>query len=631
MKKLLAIAAFVYLLIAPLTYHPDNKLVLRWASVYEGTNWNIWSVPKEEFDGVGQFNYPPLHFYLDKLQYFVSKPIGGEGYTQWLTSKNSTDQNQHALARYSLAIKFPLILFGLLVGYQIFLLAQAVGTTKKQSLIAASIWLFNPITVYSIPIMGQNDVMALSFFLAGWYTYLKRKSGWASILWGFAASIKMFPLLWVPFLLLVDYKKSSFERVKLFLQSVVVYLLTLLPFISNPVFREAVFHHGIDRFFVARIDLGYSDFILIVPILLMILVAGVLFHASTLKEKLIVPAQASLLLLFNLIFLSFNHFHPQWFTWLIPFYSIWISFQSKKNQRTILFASLLCFLAWLLVVILFNDAALTFGLLTPVNPSLQSLPPISFLLESSGAHVSLYNNYAHSFLAGLTLIYLGIWLKNKAISSETPVPLFSLRLQLSKEMQLLLLTTGGVLLLLAISLTGNLIPAPLVSNTPKIVQYLPLTQQVEQSFTGHYNGLNRIDVYLSDLDTENQNAYDFVLESVDGTVLQSLRFEDLNVGFQSTLRVEIPTQDKSKGLEYRMKLIPITTDKEMPLHVGTTVSESHDQFGYRAYYDKPGGLPYVTYSLTQSLKQLQTILAQTWGLFLILPVIAWYGIYSNEK
>ena len=75
--KLLLLSVFFSLLIAPLTYHPDNKLVLNWASQEEGRVWNIWEY---DLQGVGQFNYPPLHFYLDKLQYFIAKPLGGAGF-----------------------------------------------------------------------------------------------------------------------------------------------------------------------------------------------------------------------------------------------------------------------------------------------------------------------------------------------------------------------------------------------------------------------------------------------------------------------------------------------------------------------------------------------------------------------
>lgn len=82
MKKILLFAFFLHFLIAPLTFHPDNKLVLFWAGQEEGTVWNIWQYGEQHFTTVGQFNYPPLHFYLDKLQYGVAKILAGPGYDQ---------------------------------------------------------------------------------------------------------------------------------------------------------------------------------------------------------------------------------------------------------------------------------------------------------------------------------------------------------------------------------------------------------------------------------------------------------------------------------------------------------------------------------------------------------------------
>ena len=57
----------------------------------------------------------------------------------------------------------------------------------------------------------------------------------------------MFPLVWL-FLLLVDFRISWKEKIAAFLGSTVVYILTLLPFIANTVFRGEVLNSGIERF-----------------------------------------------------------------------------------------------------------------------------------------------------------------------------------------------------------------------------------------------------------------------------------------------------------------------------------------------------------------------------------------------
>ena len=58
------------------------------------------------------------------------------------------------------------------------------------------------------------------------------------------------------------------------------------------------------------------------------------FCLRKLKDnKNIVVTQATILLLLNMIFLFFNHFHPQWLTWLVPFWTIIITHQKKENLK----------------------------------------------------------------------------------------------------------------------------------------------------------------------------------------------------------------------------------------------------------------------------------------------------------
>jgi len=85
-KKLLLLAAVIYFFLAPLTYHPDNKLVLYWAGLEGGKVLDIWQYGQEHFPGDSQFNYPPAHYFLDKVQYGIARVIAGSGYDEWLHS-----------------------------------------------------------------------------------------------------------------------------------------------------------------------------------------------------------------------------------------------------------------------------------------------------------------------------------------------------------------------------------------------------------------------------------------------------------------------------------------------------------------------------------------------------------------
>lgn len=268
MKKILLLAAIIYFFIAPLTYHPDNKAVLFWASQDNGRVWNIWEYGEKNLGPKQQFNYPPLHFYLDKLQYLIAKPLGGADFAEWLGTPHEEDFFQPKLARFMMAAKAPLILFGLLAGFLIFLLAKQFGMTDIKSRLAAGLWLFNPITVYSIPMMGQNDVMAIVFFLCGWLL-LKKYPVAAGVVFGLAASIKTYPLIWLLFLLPVTIGLSVKQKVGVFVLSTVVYGLTLVPFLHNQTFLSVGMNSEINnRFFIPQINIGFDQAIYLIPVLL---------------------------------------------------------------------------------------------------------------------------------------------------------------------------------------------------------------------------------------------------------------------------------------------------------------------------------------------------------------------------
>ena len=144
MKKLLLWSAFVYFLLAALTYHPDNKAVLSWTGVNYGSVWNIWQYQEKfgDFNGFGYYNYPPTHFYLDKIQYFVAKIFAGRGFDEWLQLPATVDKDQKFLPRYSLAIKITLISFTLVAGYLIYKIGLAYSLKEKTGTFSGRIVVF---------------------------------------------------------------------------------------------------------------------------------------------------------------------------------------------------------------------------------------------------------------------------------------------------------------------------------------------------------------------------------------------------------------------------------------------------------------------------------------------------------
>jgi hypothetical protein len=624
MKKLLLLITFIYFLIATLTYHPDNKLVLTWASLDHGTVWNVWKADTQALAGVGQSNYPPLHFIIDKLQYFISIPFAGPGYYEWLSNDPDFNFDPTSLTRYAFAIKMPLILFAIASGYIIYLIAKLNSFTEKQSTLATLIWFLNPITIYSIPIMGQNDIMPITAFLLGWYLLHKKKLVYSTLAFGAATAIKMFPIIWLPFLLCYETTISVKNRFKIILGTLVVYFLTLLPFLSNSVFRENVFSTGIDRFFVSRIDLGYEDFVLIVPLLIMIIIYGLILKVTTTNKNNTFFRQSSVLLLFNMVFLFFNHFNPQWFLWLVPFWIFWFMYQ-KSNKLYILLATLGCISSWILVIFLIRDSALTLGLLTPLNYSLDTILPIRTLLETKDVHVTLYNNYAHTFLASCAIIFLLYWFKS---SEKSPQP-FNIKnlfnpIKFSKK----ILYVGSVFLamltIFSVSSFSHLIPILPNDQKPRIKEYPIIYSSITKEFVAQQEMLTRVDLFLSDNTLENFDDYSLIMKDENGVIVGSQTFNGLNVGYRTSIQFKFLPVPNSKDKTFILEIIAPETS-EIPLRVASTTSSNLDTV-IQGYYAKPTGIKLAKYVTKHGYESSLNVIEQNKILYILMLMLLWFAL-----
>jgi hypothetical protein len=578
MKRILLIAAFLYLLIAPLTYHPDNKEVLFWASSANGSVWNIWEYGEKYLPPNKQYGYPPLHFYLDKLQYAIAKPLAGDGYVEWLGTPHKEDLFQPQLARYMAASKIPLILLGLIAGYFIFLLARQFGLSEKRSRLAACIWLFNPITIYSIPMMGQNDVMAIVFFLGGWLV-LRRHPKIASIIFGLAMSIKTYPLIWLAFLLPATPGITRKQKVGIFLLSIFVYLMTLVPFLHNPTFLSVGMKPEItNRFLIPQISIGFDQVIYVVPVLL-----AVVFLATS-------TSAVSILLTVNLLLLGFSHFHPQWYTWTIPFFALWLASQKKKD--TIFYSLMLAsvvLVSWITVVVLFADKWLSVGMIGVANPSLGNLPVIIDFLRLRGLEIGKVDSLAHTTLAAVGIISLILLISKRFVDNSADFNLlifekiYSQWKRIPKSVRVLLISIVSVGLFGGWIFLMQLIPAPNSTAPTPYTNYVVVNNSVQGSFKVDQNYFYRFDLTLSNPHLSNIGKYQVSLSS-NGKILHQQIITGLNIGEDATIRFDIPeVQSDSKGQSYDIKFqalegtISAATIKKNPEYILASVVKQNDK------------------------------------------------------
>lgn len=583
MKKILLLAAIVYLFIAPLTYHPDNKEVLFWASQKNGTVWNIWEYGEKNLPPDKQYGYPPFHFVLDKLQYTIAKPLAGDGFNEWIGTPHKTDLFQPNLARYMMAAKFTLILFSLLAGYFIYLLAKR-GLDETRARIAMAIWFFNPISIYSIPIMGQNDVLAITFFLGGWLL-LEKKPWLATAIFGLAASIKTYPLIWLFFLLFSTRSMNISKRLGIFIVSGLVFALTLVPFLHNPTFISVGMKPEVNaRFLIPRIDIGFDQSIYIIPLLLgLVLVAGS-------------GSAPAVLLTVNLLLLGFSHFHPQWYTWVIPFFALWITAQKKRDSIGLaLLLSVVTLMSWVGVVILFADKWLSVGLFGVTNPAIGNLPVIREFLVSRGVNVTMFDSLFHTALAFVGIATL-VSLLRRAVDKSGD---FNLNLEWLKKITIKkkpIKLLVGVFVLVAvfvvwIAATRSL-PTPSTEGSPYGGNFTKVDSKVIGTITTHKKDFYRYDLTFQNPDRANAGLFEAELRNGD-QVLHKQIVSGLNMGEESTIRFDLSRmQTDSAEHSYQISLQAIegtksaakTSQEPQYIYVKTTKANSFSSMTATTFY-----------------------------------------------
>ncbi|MDQ5951520.1 MAG: hypothetical protein QG639_801 [Patescibacteria group bacterium] len=557
-QKILLFAAILYFTLAPLTYHPDNKLVLYWAGLENGRVLDIWKYGQEHFPDAAQFNYPPGHYFLDKAQYFLARAIGGEKYDMWLSGSNGNDAQEPQLPLFALATKAGLILFSLLLGYLIYILVLRQNGDKTKALSAAALWLFNPITIYSIPIMGQNDVLALAVFVCGWLL-LKSKPWLAGLIIGLAASIKTFPLIWLPFLLLATYTLSWKQRLISLSTAVLAYVLVLAPYISNPWFRSAVLESSLnDRFLFAQVAFWQGEAVSVVPLLLLVVCVALFVRKHIPEQQL--AYQAMVLMIVNLILLGFTHFHPQWWTWVVLFWSVWIVFQRSSVIILTAILSVLSIISWLVVILLFPDRYLSLNLFVPLNPLIDNLPMIREVLLLRDVNVEHNANLAHTWLAGVSVLALSsLFFFAKQGTPSLLLPDVNFRIRTPKFLTVAwlrktIMVLSMTLLVISLFAFAHLIPSPNSYQPADVRTYIPITSN-STDFTAPENNLSRVDLYLRNPGLESTEVFIFDIFREDSSEpFFSQTISGLNIGDTSTVRVDISPEISSANAKYRIRV-----------------------------------------------------------------------------
>lgn len=380
MKKLwiiLILGLLIRIFLSASTFHPDIlAFKLGGEVVASGRVLNLYDYSNPN---IAILNYPPPIYWFHGLFNILFKGMFKQENIVFL--------------------KLPYLIFDLLIG---FILLRFFSSSKEKSLVY-TLWMFNPVNLYSTYMMGQFDIIPTFFAVLSIYFIYKNKLSYAALALGGGIAFKIYPIfLLIPILTLA---KNYLEKIKVFILAVLPYLLSTLPYLSSHNFRSsALFANQSSKSLYANISVSGGESILLFPALL------ILFYLLIWTKRVDKPFFWKIFLIPLLLFFIFTHYHPQWLIWITPLLILDLVIEKSKNIIPIL----LIVGSWF-GSLFFFDPSLTVGIFTPLFPILKNLPQIWVLLN-----LNIDYNFSRSLLqtilagASFYLIYYHFPRKNNA-------------------------------------------------------------------------------------------------------------------------------------------------------------------------------------------------------------------------
>ena len=378
--KILIAGVVLRLILMPITLHPDlwGHSFSAYFLAYEG-KINLYdtlaNLPKDHplvknFGVSDIFIYPPLAYYTLGFFRILVKPFVDANFIPWLMENLGKVHTNPQLYKNLFFFKLPYLFLDVGLAY---LLTGLFQDFKKKK-IAFALWMFNPLAIYVSFMVGQMDLLPTFFTVLSLYFFKKKKNYWSAAMIGVAASYKMYPLfLLLPLAFLGSNKLG--ERIKIFLVGLIPFVFFIAPYISSPAFRAQVFSPKSQKMLFMGWSVSGAE--VIYPFV--IAVALICFYAYYSQKKLDLAVYFMAILL---ITYSVTHFHPQWFLWVTPFL-IW---ELVEHEFKNWFLILVIFACWL-VITLFFESSLSYGLFNPLWPSLDKAVGLS---EIVGKYTNVY-------------------------------------------------------------------------------------------------------------------------------------------------------------------------------------------------------------------------------------------------
>lgn len=389
-NKYLLIAILVRLLLIPFFYHPDIKsqnyhfqfLSQGQLNIYQFISDNKTHLPYRD-----TFNYLPLTYFTFGTLQAILKPVLPSDFTLWLNDWGGTQYNFANLPYFLLILKIPYIILDISLAF----LLYKISSSKK----LFYFWLFNPFSFYLIYVIENFDIFPVFLTVLAYY-WLRSKPSLSFLIFGLAISLKLYPVIFLPFFLFYQNKNPD-KIAKYALITSIPVIVSVLPFAFNQSFWQSFFGSGLTQ---KIIELKFYN----LPVFPLVYISILIFYLFSKKKDL--PYQIFLIFL---LFISTVNFHPQWLLWFLPFIFLLKSLDRPSIYIPLLIISFLIFA----YIFLFNDNYLTWGHLIPIDPKFLSISsPYEIIRNRFIPEPQLIQNYIKSIIAFASIFSVILYEKN---------------------------------------------------------------------------------------------------------------------------------------------------------------------------------------------------------------------------
>lgn len=402
---ILILGIVLRLIISASTFHPDIRLLnIGGQIISSGNIINLYDflsqLPKDHFlkkaYPADLLIYPPaIFFFHGFFNLFFGPLIDSAIVNNFLVDYPKALGNM-ALNLHLLFLKLPYLIFDLPAAY---FLSQLFDS-KRLKLFAFSFWIFNPVNLYATYLMGQFDIIPTSFVIFALYAVKKQITIFkltplqvAAIALGLGAVFKIYPFYLLIPLAALDSRWGG--RVKILFLGLFPYFLSIFPYLFSSGFHSSALLAGHTlKSFYAQIGISGGESIIL------FLASLIFFYVLFLHENLDKQFIWQHFFIILLLFLTFTHYHPQWFLWLTPFLIIDL-IKSEFKHIVLTLLSLISFAG----LLFFFEPSLTVGLFSPIWPNLYLSESIWQQL-GIGIDITLFRSIFQTIFAASAIYFI---------------------------------------------------------------------------------------------------------------------------------------------------------------------------------------------------------------------------------